>query len=138
MVPLYHIIWRGTIDLLVAYHFFVIYTLTSLLLVNHFRRFHNFNSFMDRFLKRPAPPTLVNDVISPKSKKPNLSAKQGDVSAAFRAQEFSSSTYASGDKLFCRFCNVVIDHHRKFIIKRHLESKVWTPIYFLFILQPLY
>ena len=47
-------------------------------------------------------------VASPAPKKPKLSAKQGDVSTAFRAQEFSSCMYACGDKLFCKFCNVVV------------------------------
>ena len=40
------------------------------------------------------------------------------------AQEFGESFYKSGGKLFGKSCNFVIDHHWKFVIKRHIDSKV--------------
>ena len=66
---------------------------------------------MDRFLKCPRANELSspNNCVVP-SKKPKPCAKQGDVSAAYRAQEFGSHFYESGGKLFCRPCNVVVDH----------------------------
>ena len=68
---------------------------------------------MDRFLKRtehPVSPGL------PAPKKPKVSSKQGVISDSFRAQEFGVSFYESGGNLFCKSCNLVIDHHRKFVI----------------------
>ena len=79
---------------------------------------------MDRFLKRPASPSTSARALSPVPKKPKPSARQGDISAAFRAQQFSSTMYASGDKMLCRIRNVAVDHHRMFVVKRHLDSKV--------------
>ena len=77
---------------------------------------------MDRFLKRPA-----DGEASPSpSKKMKKDAKQGNISAAFRAQEFKTHFYESGGKLFCKTCNVVVDHTRKFVIKQHLASKKHT------------
>ena len=76
---------------------------------------------MDRFLKRtehPVSPVLLAP------KKPKLSSKQDVMSASFRAQEFEVYFYESGGKLFYKSCNLVIDHHRKFVIKRHIDSKV--------------
>ena len=73
--------------------------------------------YMDRFLKRPRANELSspNNCVEP-SKKPKPCAKQGDVSAAYRAQEFGSHFYESGGKLFCRPCNVVVDHVRKSVV----------------------
>ena len=73
--------------------------------------------YMDRFLKRPRANELSspNNCVVP-SKKPKPCAKQGDVSAAYRAQEFGSHFYESGGKLFCRPCNVVVDHVRKSVV----------------------
>ena len=34
---------------------------------------------------------------------------------------------------FCKSCNLVIDHHREFVIKRHIDSKVCTLNNLLFI-----
>ena len=77
---------------------------------------------MDQFLKRPA-----NGDASPSpSKKPKKDAKQGKISAAFRAQEFKTHYYESGGKLFCKACNIVVNHTRRFVIKQHLESKKHT------------
>ena len=75
---------------------------------------------MDRFLKRTDHP--VSPVV-PAPKKPKVSLKQGVISASFRAQQFVVYFYESGGKLFCKSCNLVIDHHRKFVIKRHIDSK---------------
>ena len=81
---------------------------------------------MDRLLKLPASPSTSSRDVSPVPKRPRPSARQGDIiiSAAFRAQQFSSTMYASGDNMLCRFYNVAVDHHRVFVVKRHLESKV--------------
>ena len=68
---------------------------------------------MDRFLKRLTPAVDTSSVNSNPSKKPKPSAKQGDVSAAFRAQEFGRNFYDSGGKMFCKPCNTVVDHTRK-------------------------
>ena len=76
---------------------------------------------MDRFLKRTEHP--VSPVL-PTLKKPKVSSKQGVISALFRAQKFVVYFYESEGKLFCKSCNLVIDHHRKFVIKRHIDSKV--------------
>ena len=74
---------------------------------------------MERFLKRAAP--TASGSLSPPSKK----SKQGQVTAAQRAREYGSTKfYADGGKLFCRPCNVVVDHIRKFVIDQHLKSKV--------------
>ena len=46
---------------------------------------------MDRFLKRPAEPNTSSSSSSnalPVAKKPKVSAKQGDISAVFRAKQF--------------------------------------------------
>ena len=82
---------------------------------------------MDRFLKRPAPSSSganSSPSSSPLAKKPKVSDKQGNVSASFRAKEFGSDFYDSGGELFCRPCNMVIDHFRKCVIKKHIDSKV--------------
>ena len=76
---------------------------------------------MDRFLKRME--HRVSPVF-PAPKMSNVSSKRGVVSASIRAQEFGVYFYESGGKLFCKSCNLVIDHHRKFVIKRHINSKV--------------
>ncbi len=67
---------------------------------------------MDRFLKRPASPGTSARDLSPVPKIPKPSARQGDISATFRAPHFSSTMYANGDKMLCRICNVAVDHHR--------------------------
>ena len=77
---------------------------------------------MDRFLKRPA-----NGEASPSpSMKPKKDAEQGEISAAFRAQDFKTHYFKSGRKLFCKACNVVVGHTRKFVIKQNLESNKQT------------
>ena len=90
---------------------------------------------MDRFLKRPTPAVDTSSVNSNPSKKPKPSAKQGDVSAAFRAQEFGRNFYVSGGKMFCKPCNTVVDHTRKSVVTAHVKSKVCAyivyPFYFV-------
>ena len=76
---------------------------------------------MDRFLKRTE---HSGSPVLPANKKPNVFSKQSAISASFRAQEFGLSFYGSGGNLFRKSCNLVIDHHRKFVIKRHIDSKV--------------
>ena len=78
---------------------------------------------MDRFLSKRSP--NANVVCQPPSKKPSPAAKQGKVSALVRLAEFGRDKfYADGDKLFCRACNVVIEHTRKNTVERHLKRKV--------------
>ena len=71
---------------------------------------------MNRFLKRTVQP------VSPVLLK--VSSKQGDIFTSFRAEECRSSLNKSGGKPFCKSYNVVIDHHQKLVIKRHIDSKV--------------
>ena len=71
------------------------------------------------FLKRSAP----GDTSPSLAKKPKSDTKQGDISAAFRTLEFKAYFYDSGRKMFCKSCNVVMDHIRKFVVKQHLDSK---------------
>ena len=80
---------------------------------------------MDRFVKRPA-----DKPAGPSSSKRSKQAKQGNVTALTRVAEFGkSSFYADNGKLFCRACNLVVDHTRKNTLTRHLESKVNNFIY---------
>ena len=76
-------------------------------------------NYMDRFLKWPA----LGDKSQSHTKKPKSDAKQGNISAAFRVQEFKAYFYDSVGKMFCKSCNVVVDHTRKFVVKQHLDSK---------------
>ena len=82
---------------------------------------------MDCILKRPASSEPSLPVSSP-CKKPMLNAKQGDVSASFRGQELGANFYESGGKLFCRPCNVVVEHRQKFIVKAHTNSPGVTDV----------
>ena len=73
---------------------------------------------MHRFLKRTE--HLVSPVL-PAPKKPKVSSKQG--AADLLPSGHSSLDYLlmkAGGKLFCKRCNLVIDHHRKFVV----DSKV--------------
>ena len=83
------------------------------------------HNVMDRFLnKRTATDSDPSSSSPHKKRKIPVSAKQGDISAAWRAQEFGSHFYESGGKLFCKPCNTVVDYARKSVILKHLESKV--------------
>ena len=78
---------------------------------------------MDRFLSKRS--LGLSSVSQPPSKKPSPAAKQGKVSASVRVAEFGRDKfYADGGKLFCRACNVVIEHTRKNTVERHLTRKV--------------
>ena len=77
---------------------------------------------MDRFLLKRSIPSSSQ---SPPTKRSKSSAKQGRISAAQRVREYGKDKFnESGGKLFCRACNVVIDHVRKFVLDRYLQSKV--------------
>ncbi|KAL7983493.1 hypothetical protein Chor_000369 [Crotalus horridus] len=43
-----------------------------------------------------------------------------------RVTEFGSELYEDGGKLYCSFCNVVLNHVRKSAINDHLKSKTHT------------
>uniref|UniRef100_A0A8D0GA52 CGG triplet repeat binding protein 1 n=1 Tax=Sphenodon punctatus TaxID=8508 RepID=A0A8D0GA52_SPHPU len=43
-----------------------------------------------------------------------------------RVTEFGSELYEDGGKLYCTFCNVVLNHVRKSAINDHLKSKTHT------------
>ena len=80
------------------------------------------NIVMDRFVIRSASPVTVTD--SPPSKRAKPNPKQGKVSAKQRAASHPRFFYCSGSTLFCRPCNVAVDHVRKSTIDDHLASKV--------------
>ena len=85
---------------------------------------------MDRFLlKRPHANSISSSadltVSQPPSKRPSPASKQGKVTAAVRVAEFGNDKfYADSGKLFCRACNVVIEHTRENTVERHLTRKV--------------
>ena len=77
---------------------------------------------MDRFLKRSAP---SDTSLSPPTKKLKSLAKQGKISALQRVREYGKENfYESGGHLFCKPCNIVVDHVRKFVVDQHQQSKV--------------
>ena len=67
---------------------------------------------MDRFVNRSA----TNPACSPTKRMPLVSAKQGCVTAKQCAIPFLKSFYERGGQLFCRCCNVDVDHIRKYTI----------------------
>ena len=70
---------------------------------------------------RTAPPSSSPP---PSPKRPAVEAKQGCITAAARAIEFGKTNfYADGGKLFCKSCNVVVNHIRKDTIDKHIKSK---------------
>ena len=78
---------------------------------------------MDRFLSQRT--TLEQRASQPPCKKPKPAAKQGKVSALVRVAEFGADKFfADNVKLFCRSCNIVIEHTRKNTVERHLKGKV--------------
>lgn len=50
------------------------------------------------------------------------SGHEGNVSPETRAKQYPESFYASGDRLFCKVCNVVVNHIRKSTLDAHLLS----------------
>ena len=105
-----------------------------LLLINYFlscyltRNFIVPSCYMNWFLagsKRPAPAPSSNSVWSPCNKKSSVSAKQGNATANVRVEEFGRDLFhGEGGKLFCRPCNLVVDHYWKHTITKHLANKV--------------
>lgn len=47
---------------------------------------------------------------------------EGCVPPDKRAKQYNGDFYASGDRLFCRFCNVTVNHNRKSTVDAHLVS----------------
>ena len=78
---------------------------------------------MDRFLLSRPNSSSNSRQSSPTqspSRRPSAAAKQGKVSALVRVAEFGRDKfYADGGKLFCRACNVVVEHVRKCTVQRH-------------------
>ena len=58
-----------------------------------------------------------------RSNSTNSGSKQGNITAKERANNFGSDFYCNDDKLFCKACNVVVDHIRKSTIVDHLKSQ---------------
>ena len=82
---------------------------------------------MDRFLNSNANKMSRSDSdeVTPASKKPLSCSKQGNVPASVRVAEFGKKLfYEDSGKLFCRPCNLVVDHYRKNTVAKHLKSKV--------------
>jgi len=80
---------------------------------------------MDRFLSKRPRSASESRATQPPSKRPTPAAKQGKVSALVRVAEFGRDKFfADNGKLFCRACNVVIEHTRKNTVERHLQGKV--------------
>ena len=70
---------------------------------------------MDRFLNSNANKRSRSDSdeVTPASKKPRSCSKQGNVPASVRVAEFGKKLfYEDSGKLFCRPCNLVVDHYR--------------------------
>lgn len=64
---------------------------------------------MDKFLTKPA----------------RAKDHAANITAAERAKQYKSSeVYEDGGRLFCRTCNVVLNHIRKSVIDDHLKSQV--------------
>ena len=85
---------------------------------------------MERFLKRVAPAPSEHPPVSKKSK--NSIAKQGNVNADRRLLDYPKGTfYVDNKQLFCRFCNVVIDHCRNCIFIS--LSKINSPSFVSFL-----
>ena len=46
-----------------------------------------------------------------------------NITASERARQYQRGTFhASENLLFCSMCNVVVDHLRKYVVDRHLQS----------------
>ena len=75
---------------------------------------------MDRFVTRVSPA-----ICSPPLAKKHKSAKQGDLTAKQRSLQYVGSVfYSDGGRMFCRSCNMVVDHTRKSVVDAHIKSKV--------------
>ena len=79
---------------------------------------------MDRFLKR-SNPSSSTDVLSSAKKGKSASSNQGNIIAVKRAAEYAPSTfYCDAGRMFCKSCNVLVDHVRKSVVETHVGSKV--------------
>ena len=57
---------------------------------------------------------LVSSLSVPALKRSNSTkSQQGNLSASERANEFDGHFYADGGKLFCKYCNICVDHVQK-------------------------
>ena len=90
---------------------------------------------MDRFVKRSLPDHIRPATTPSLAKKPKPSDKQGILSATLRTQEFGVNFYESGSKLFCRPCNVVVDHSRKSVIRKIFNQRFVAFVYLLMTLN---
>ena len=83
---------------------------------------------MDRFLKRPAVGSPSGSLTS-SSKRRSVAAKQSNVTALVRVAEFGKDTfYADAGRLFCRPCNLVVDHIRKHTVEKHTKKHLYRKI----------
>ena len=56
-------------------------------------------------------------------------AKQGNVTNIVRVAESGKDTfYADAGRLFCRPCNLVVDHIRKHTVKKHTKKHLYREI----------
>ena len=81
---------------------------------------------MDRFLKRVAPPSTSTDDSSSTHpcKKSKPASKQGNISSAARSRDYEKGTFTvDNGRLYCRTCNILIEHTRKTTVDRHLLTK---------------
>jgi len=76
---------------------------------------------MDRFVvKRPI--TVSSSAASSATRK---KARQGDITAKQRAKQYPKGIFYEDDrKMFCRVCNIVVDHVRKSVADKHITRKV--------------
>ena len=78
---------------------------------------------MDRFLKR-SNPSSSTDVLPPAKKRKSAASKQGNISAKMHADEYAHTTlYCDDSRMFCKYCNVLVDHVRKSVVETHVSSK---------------
>ena len=88
----------------------------------------NWLILMDRFLKRPAVGSPSGSLTS-SSKRRSVAAKQSNVTALVRVAEFGKDTfYADAGRLFCRPCNLVVDHIRKHTVEKHTKKHLYRKI----------
>lgn len=59
------------------------------------------------------------------------SAHEGNVPPEKRARQYSEVFYADGGKLFCKVCNVVVNHIRKSTCDNHITSRKHQQVKFV-------
>ena len=81
---------------------------------------------MDRFLKR-SNPSSSTDVLPPAKKRMSAASKHGNISTKMHAAEYAPTTfiglYCDAGRMFCKCCNVLVDHVRKSVVETHVSSK---------------